>query len=621
MAFAKHPVRNGLTWLLAMGATCSIGFLAFAGMFLVTPSLPLAIIAGLLASAFEAQIYEEGIKKSLKRFLDPDYPALAVIKQKLDWLCDQEELQNDPGAGELIQSWTAAKQKLAEQKNTLHELQKKKDACAPSWLSWLFEKDFKKDREAREEYSRQIRRCKYDIHGAKEELLRLQKTFMSVLSGDSQASSKWQEEAARSLIKNHDTFKTLAKDIAHQKRWERAGDFVTAIAGISAGMVTWVSMQTGLFSLAVAFPFLSAIPGGILIVLAVLAAGGYAWLMQEKVSDMLLDMKWKSRLTKRESESALRYATRITVTAIAIGLAIFATVATVGTWWPATQFVMARGATLFNAITIPFTALATLIFNVQNSVESVENAFPEEKIPQESAFSRLCVAVQTTWQSEKRIQFINPFRILEKTLSYSAQTVFLLGHIASIGVTADRLGNIDPKETAAPVSVNEWMTDSNYLPGQHGHTHESFLLTLLMSPVKVAAFLLKVFAILWDVATSREHKFETSFRKIFDKPCPAPVIQPDSSPEIATSPVLQVRRSNERIESSLASVNAAGNPLTIPLQESPSVAATACLPSFRISRSNNLLFSGNWRQAPNTSHATLRMACRPPSKNTAAVTP
>src|SRR5690242_16221354 len=90
----KIVLRKSLGWLLAAGATISVGFLSFAGMFLLFPSLALCSIAFILAAAYEGQVNNESISMALRRMFGKDYLKKNIIRRHLKELIEPKELDN-----------------------------------------------------------------------------------------------------------------------------------------------------------------------------------------------------------------------------------------------------------------------------------------------------------------------------------------------------------------------------------------------------------------------------------------------------------------------------------------------------------------------------------------------
>src|SRR5438045_478182 len=122
MAAAK-TTRNILTGVLNTGATLSIGFLAFAGVFVMTSSWLWCSAVFVLAAAYESQINGEGIGMGLRRALDPNDTRLQVLTAAAE---------NDPNFP-LRQDYVAHKAYIARLKARISALKKNHHG----WLAQL----------------------------------------------------------------------------------------------------------------------------------------------------------------------------------------------------------------------------------------------------------------------------------------------------------------------------------------------------------------------------------------------------------------------------------------------------------------------------------------------------
>ena len=74
------------------GATLSIGFLSFAGMFALSSSLILCCAAFTLAVAYEGQVNGEGIAQAFERMFDSNYLNLGIVRCFLN---DKENVEHN----------------------------------------------------------------------------------------------------------------------------------------------------------------------------------------------------------------------------------------------------------------------------------------------------------------------------------------------------------------------------------------------------------------------------------------------------------------------------------------------------------------------------------------------
>jgi hypothetical protein len=101
--------------------------------------------------------------------------------------------------------------------------------------------------------------------------------------------------------------------------------------------------------------------------------------------------------------------------------------------------------------------VSTLGFNLQNTIETI-NAV-KEVLEKKPAKSKPEVVKRTT---ETWLQLFNPFRILLKLTFTPLLLVFFLGHLISIGLTADRMPGIPAIVSALLGMISEGFEDFHY---------------------------------------------------------------------------------------------------------------------------------------------------------------
>lgn len=76
-----------IAFILMIGASLTLGFLSFTGIYVIFPIIPLAIAAFFLSVVFEGEIYYQNITSAFKSLLKPDY-----LKRKIAEECLQEAI-------------------------------------------------------------------------------------------------------------------------------------------------------------------------------------------------------------------------------------------------------------------------------------------------------------------------------------------------------------------------------------------------------------------------------------------------------------------------------------------------------------------------------------------------
>lgn len=491
----KELLRKSLVVLLTAGATLAVGFLSFAGMFVLSPSLVLCGVAFVLAAGYESQINEEGIGKALKRIFDPHYLALSLVQNYL-----KKQLKNEMLRGNIFL------ETYREQKRYVKELQEHFEQIKSKHLKPIIKKQLQEEQER---------------------LRKMELAFLRQVQLPANNRPSAMEQAMRELCPENER-QNLCDDIKKKKRRIHFAKVLALSSGIACGFVTLSAMEVGIATFAV----LSAIPGGIIVTLSILAGAGYAMLMYRNVCDMIqeFDGKWKNFFSKQEGETTTRHVVRIGLSIIALGLGIFVTIATAGTWWSAVRDSTVILDTI-QKIAIALTTLPNFIYNARNALKSIERII---KIPYGHILKETWKNIAETWRTENVLQFFNPFRIVETLFTNTYRFALFLGHVVSMGLMADRLPAVSPKVSTALNSSLEAVVDTeagnfSYLPDDHGHTHrhhgnhtededehnhnhDSLLLKLLFSPLKLTTKILQFTSAAWDWLSSK-NSFKASLEK------------------------------------------------------------------------------------------------------------
>lgn len=330
------------------------------------------------------------------------------------------------------------------------------------------------------------------------------------------------------------------------------------------GAIPWLSIS------AATLPFL-------IVPMAVIAGLAYGLLTYNAITDMLTNNKVRAMYLKLKANLSRKNWTwhdvTMAATGVALGaLALLLTICTAGTWWtvakntqPLFAWVGKLPSVVMGVINPIITGISALVFNMQNSAESLEiiaeSTEPEEnrcclmsmsEIPekndalhalshsgsslgyirvineqnqlnllyyvdarancltklkiashvleqfdhdipysnepyelsveqlksitsltrhaQSSSLQRLKDAFARLNEKENKWQVINPFRVLLKLTIAPLRVLLFLGHLISIGLTADRVPGVPEIVSAILGIVSEGFEDLHYFVG-HGHHH------------------------------------------------------------------------------------------------------------------------------------------------------
>jgi hypothetical protein len=489
---AKKILRKVLTILFANGSTISLGLLTVVGAMAFSASLWICIPSFLLAVAFEGQMNNEGVNNALRRILDANFTRRQILRQYLE-----EKIQSDTD-NLILNDYRKLFFYLDELKKRIHSTEQHQA-----------------------------------IHDTEKQLKNIEnfllKRLMNKTSDDNESSLN---VAADSLLQNDR--KKLLLEMRNKIYLSRVSWIFVAGGGAASGLATLSAIKAGI----VVFGFLSLVPGGIFIGLSAVAAVGYSLLLYENVCSMIAEYKKSSQglFTQKENESSLKYGLRCAFVLLGIGLAIFATVATAGTWWSAAK----HGAELLNSnakiasvirtISISLMALPTAIFGVKNSLESIDKMG-------RSDFKGLLVSMgdelKNTWNKEAE-KFLNPFWYVEKLITATAKASLFVGHLVTGGFVADRLERVPAAVSTSAIALSEGLTHANFLPDERdAHDHDSLWLKGLFGIVCIPVTTLKILAVAWDfifvtqnVASSWKKMFSTKTNPVMDTVLPT---KPESS--------------------------------------------------------------------------------------------
>lgn len=467
--------RKTLTSFFAIGATLALALLSFAGMYVFTSSLAWCGAAFVLAAAYEGQVNAEGITSGFRRMFDAHYLKHGILRQFLH-------------------------NKLKVQKNSTN----------------LFLKAY----QAQKKYVEGLEKIHHHLINLKKAQKKLQDMESFFFRQFDHFSNREQhqtemEEAARELLTAD--YESLKNEIKQKRRWIRLSWLFAIGGGVSSGLVAYSAMQG---AIAAGVSILAMVPGGVLITLAMCAAVGCTLLLCHTIAEMVQEFSgdyWKTYFKRRLSdnpaetpdETELHHRLRCAATVFAISIAIIATIATVGTFWyaaknGATLLGMAnKAANILRTFAVSFMALPTAIFNMFNSVKSIDKISRSKYLVW---IKNQIDAVVATWEAEKKnlFRFLNPFRLVEKIISCVGEGLLFLGHIISMGLMVDRFEPLTAPVCIAAEATTEGLTDINLLPDEEdGHSHHSFFLMIVRFPIQVTVNFLKAAACLWDLPFSK----------------------------------------------------------------------------------------------------------------------
>lgn len=462
----KKNLRRALNGLLVTGMVFVTGFLSFTGMLVLYNSVHLAIASFFLAGGIEGEVYAQNINSSLLKIFTGDYWDEVILEQTLD--------------------------KLIENSSNLEDS--------------LFLNDFFKQRNLVHEMEEDERTTAEDLEKAQKHLAAMRLYFKNYIhQTDNEAESQNSENqpfhtelngALKNLgfADNRAAREAIRAQIASKKFYSRLSWALIIGAGISCFFVGLAVAESSLSVLATYFGF--AITGAALTTsifsLAIVGAMGYMFLIHNTITDMLKNetlQEWGHKISdffsrksdehNEQPESIAAYLARVLTGSIfvslIVGLGIFATVATAGTWWYAAKEgakllpLFEKIASALASISVVLMATTTLVFNVVNSLRSLKELL---KISLSQNYELAKKTFEKYAKLENFLQLINPFRLIATLISAPFKLAVFVGHLFSMGVMADNLEGVHPLVTAFIVTVNEACQDGHYFLPEDEDSHD-----------------------------------------------------------------------------------------------------------------------------------------------------
>lgn len=533
------PVASALT----LTTMLALGFLSFIGMFSVLALLPICGAAFFMAFFVESQVYWQNLLHATASLSlnNAAFLKRAIIRRYL------KDLISPP--------------KPAVPNN-------------PTFQNNAFLQAYKKQLKYYEDLNGHVSffdsKANQEREIAHDRLVLMEDFLLEQLTAI-EATTDMEKSAQALLTAMGDQKSTLQKELRNRPWILRTGYLFALAAGISTGLASFNAIQLGLITLGIS----SAIPGGLVVTLGIFAAVGYCFLMYQSIFNMLSDDTFRKYFdgfieycSAKPGESRLRQMARcigISIVAIAVmSIAIFATIATAGTWWYAAKDGLTSltaltdniASYLSRAMTVMF-AIPTFIFNTINALPSAKKIIGLCK----NGLSELKETLLETWQEEvlaeqsltKKIlgafRFFNPFRALVKVLD----SVFFIGHVISTGmISAEGIANVPASVNIACGAATETLTDLPYVSGHNKkatlvaephHHHDGWLMKIIKSPITICACL----AVLWDFAFSSFADFKKSKENFFEAHDHTLPEKPKNSAWLQQAALMKVGRQQKRL--------------------------------------------------------------------------
>lgn len=474
----QKSAKKALQAFFTIGASTTLGFLSFSGMYAIAPILALGIAAFGLSILYEGEIYHANIKKALKKLWQPSYFKQQTANEILNQIV-AEPLSCD----------------------------------APQFLK---------------DYQTLYQYCQKNPHhqSALKQLKAMRRYFMLRLFNKQAGQSDYSESLQR-FIKSQLNLSKIKISQQKKQTQRRLGLIFSILSGSLFGFGTLYLLADGIAALSFLSISATLLPY-IIVSLSTLSAFAYCFLIYNTLSDIIqndsLRLWFKEIKHDLTSKAGIGAKIRATTAIILIMLGVALTIFTAGTWWtvankvPNTLPFLKRLPTVIAGVLVPvFTGLASLFFNLENTKDSMEmiNHLMEADKPSSQQISAnfaqklrnfcyysskflfitpiqiLATKIQKAWQKESLLEFINPFRLLINIIQAPLKVFAFLGHIISIGVTTDQIPGVPTLISAGLSAVSEGFEDMHYfvehdnheLDHDHSHNFPSLVIKTLLSPL------------------------------------------------------------------------------------------------------------------------------------------
>ena len=447
--------------VLTLGASLTLGLLSFSGLFAIWPVVSFAAIAFGLSVAYEGEIYYQNIKGALDKLFKPDYLEEQIA---LNYLLNYfpkttNEHQNMPGF--FIKYVLSLNHLHAYSELSLSTEQQQRRQHVVTKMDY-FENIFYQLLKGNARVLESITDGKYLTPEEKREL-NFYIQNCPINSND--------EPLKTANLKQH--FQDKLRD---NRRVLPFIKVFSAVVGISMTLATAFLLSEALVILP---PLAALIPASatlfVITPMAMLAGTAHGLLTYNTVTNLVINNTLQQRFNKLRL-NIKNHGLPLIITSVALfTLAIALAVCTAGTWWTILQQDVIHEttfATVIKLLIASVTGLSSLAFNLENTsatIDMINDSLRNPTNPFTSLFHYLKERTRKVLCSENVLQLINPFRLVLVITVQPLRVVFFLGHLISIGVSADRVPGISKNLSALLGIVSEFFEDWHYFFSIHSH--------------------------------------------------------------------------------------------------------------------------------------------------------
>lgn len=468
----NKPLRYSLTATFTFGATALVAILSFSGMFFLSSNIAISLGSCILAVLLEGEVYKQNILKGMGMLLHiGTYIRRNNYVKTLKKLSHDESKRND---SPLLADYYALLQYQSELQHA-HKLNKNQKA---------------------------------ELEKTENSIAEIEELFIRYLQGELDESYPDTENLIGSIFTSDHEKIQLQNELDNKIKREKTLLWltmpVTFVGGALAVLVTASELSATFltFGLTLTPVLLAAAVWPI----AIVAAVGFMIMIYKTFVDIIhnqvLQKRWKSfKKLFSEEKSTVSKVMYVVGICFLTALALVATIATAGTWWSAAKSGLALLPFLKNmantlktvliSIGMSLLGIAMFAFDYVNNLESFqilttklsrdnvpldERDALEQMSPIKKMFTIFRYNFQhavNEWIKKPWGIMLNPFAWINLIIGTTFRAALFVGHCISIGVTSDRLGDLNAAIPATIASLQEVTTDLPYQPKteKHGHHH------------------------------------------------------------------------------------------------------------------------------------------------------
>ena len=451
---------------LATGAALTVGLLTFSGMFALLPSIPLALIAMVLAVAYEGEVYVQNINEAWDKLFKPHNHERMLARDYLR--------KYTPLAGKYRPQFF---EDLLNTLNVLDIYEHTNNAEYDPQIQAL-----KEQIDRMEEYfSRQM----FRIDAIEQDPLC---DFLHRYSGwyqnNSAPGAGWTKQVP---IPQDPTIiiASYVKLLNTEKEYLPILQWMSIFAGLAMCLGTTYLLVEAFTILS----FILLVPIALwpifILPLAMLAGAAYGLLTYNALTDMMHNQTIQTWLEKLTNDTTWIISIGIVVL-LALTLAL--TICTAGTWWTIVQeinpvfvWMQAVPVMIFQVILSVIIGIATLAFNIQNTMDTVDffcEKLPEILSQQGQKIFGLPAKVIAQLSYENFIQALNPFRMIRVLIAEPLRYLLFIGHLMSEALGSTRLPGIPDTWSTAFGFISNFFQDFLYFfndDESHDHSDSQLL--------------------------------------------------------------------------------------------------------------------------------------------------